>query len=193
MPQQNPYSGRITNGEYSFYCRRNAHPLIENEQGMREIVNHLIDVHGFRKIAIIKWPETNPEARLRYKAYKHVLAKHNIPIDPELVLPGDFRYESGREAVRILLDQRKRNDVEAIVLSNDDMAIIACDTLNKRGMRIPQDIAVTGFDDIEDALTGIYNRRGFFILGEQYFKIATRTNSNFLVIFADLDGLKKIG
>jgi diguanylate cyclase (GGDEF)-like protein len=125
--------------------------LTENRLGMKEIVNHLIEVHGFRKIAIIKGPETNIEAQIRYKAYEDVLKKHDIPIDPEMVLPGDFRYESGRRAVHILLDERKRHDVQAIVSSNDDMAIIACDTLKKRGIRIPQDIAVTGFDDIEDA------------------------------------------
>jgi diguanylate cyclase (GGDEF)-like protein len=125
--------------------------LTENERGMQEIVEHLVEVHDYKKIAIIKGPETNMEAKLRYKTYTRVLAKHNIPIDPELVLPGDFRYESGREAIQILLDVRKRHDVEAIVSSNDDMAIIACDTLKKRGIRIPQDIAVTGFDDIGDA------------------------------------------
>ncbi|MBN1799502.1 MAG: GGDEF domain-containing protein [Spirochaetales bacterium] len=124
--------------------------LTENELGMQEIVNHLVEVHGYKKIAIIKGPETNTEARIRYKAYEYVLKKHNIAIDPELILPGDFRYESGREAVRILLDERKRRDVEAIVSSNDDMATFAYDELKKRGIRIPQDIAVTGFDDIED-------------------------------------------
>ncbi len=124
--------------------------IVDNRQGMHELVEHLVTVHGYRRIALIKGPDTNMEARLRFRAYKDTLKKHHILYDPELVLPGDFRYDSGREAIHILFDIRKRKDVQAIVSSNDDMAVIACDTLKQRGVRVPQDIAVTGFDDIED-------------------------------------------
>lgn len=123
---------------------------IDNEKGLRDAITHLIEGHGHRRIAFIRGPEGNPEAELRYSVYRDTLAQHDIPFDPGLVTIGDFQTPTGAEAVDILLDQRAA-DLDAIVAANDNMAIGALEALQARGIKAPQDVAVVGFDDIEDA------------------------------------------
>ena len=122
--------------------------VIENKKGLREIIAHLIRDHHYRNIAFITGPPTSQDSRERLKAYSDTLKRFGLPVRPELIVPGDF-YSLGAEAVRVLLDERKL-DVDAIVSANDSMAIFAMKELNRRGLRVPDDIAITGFDDIEE-------------------------------------------
>jgi DNA-binding LacI/PurR family transcriptional regulator len=122
---------------------------VDNVQGMRESLVHLIRVHGARKIAFIRGPGLNPEAEQRYAAFCNVLKEHDLPLDEQLVTPGDFTSTTGASAVSILLDER-RADFDAIIAANDIMAINAMNALTERGIRVPEDIAIIGFDDIED-------------------------------------------
>ncbi len=124
--------------------------VVDNEVGMRDIVTHLIEVHGYRRIAFICGPENNEEAALRYRAYADVLIEHDIPLDPALVAPGMFLYESGVEAIRLLLDERGIA-FEAVVAANDWTALGALAALEGHGVRVPDDVAVTGFDDTQEA------------------------------------------
>ena len=124
--------------------------IVDNGKGMRDIVTHFIEVHGYRRIAFIGGPENNKEAALRYRAYVDALAEHDIPLDPNLVAPGAFEYETGLEAVRLLLDERKA-EFEAVVAANDWMALGALRALEERGIRIPEDVALGGFDDTKEA------------------------------------------
>lgn len=123
--------------------------LVENKVGMKALINHLIEEHNYTRIAFIKGPESNMEARARYEAYEESLQEHDIAVDPLLVCPGKFNSMDGEEAVRILLDERKVT-FDAIAAANDDMAYAALKSLKERGYRIPEDIAVTGFDDDEN-------------------------------------------
>lgn len=125
--------------------------LVDNKSGMRAIVDHMIEVHGYKKIAFICGPESNIEANLRLDAYKESLLSHGIPIDPQLILPGNFIPDDGAKAVKTLLEERKQT-CRAIVAANDEMAIRAIIALKERGLRVPQDVAVAGFDDIDSAL-----------------------------------------
>jgi DNA-binding LacI/PurR family transcriptional regulator/signal transduction histidine kinase len=124
--------------------------LVDNEKGMRDAINHLIEVHGFRHIAFIRGPETNPEAEQRYHAYTEVLARHGLPVDLDLVVPGDFIFASGVEAIRLLIDQR-RADFEAVVSANDETALGALQALHERGIRVPDEVCLVGFDDLDEA------------------------------------------
>jgi PAS domain S-box-containing protein len=132
--------------------------VVENESGMRELVSHLIEVHGYRRIALIRGHEGHPEAEARYNAYAQTLAEHNIPLDPNLVTPPYVWMEdwkrSSVEAIRCLLDERKlrpKEDVEVIIGNNDTSAVSAMELLRERGIQVPQDVAVVGFDDHEIA------------------------------------------
>jgi DNA-binding LacI/PurR family transcriptional regulator/signal transduction histidine kinase/ActR/RegA family two-component response regulator len=124
--------------------------LVDNEQGTRDALLHLIEVHGYRRIAFIQGPEGNQEAEQRYRVYREALADHGLAFDPDLVAPGIFEPSSGIEAVRLLCDERKA-DFEALVASNDYAALGALQELRARGIRVPHDVAVVGFDDIEEA------------------------------------------
>lgn len=124
--------------------------MIDNEQGLRHLLSHLIQEHSYKRIAFIRGPEGNEDADQRYRVYVQVLNEHGIPFDPQLVTPGNFLTETGAEAVATLLDER-RVTVDAIVAANDNMAVGALDALRSRGIDIPHAVAVTGFDDLEVA------------------------------------------
>lgn len=123
--------------------------IVDNKSGMKEAVTHLIQQHRFRKIAFIRGPVNNQEAEERFLAYTEALTEHGIPVDQNLIATGNFAPSSGMEAIRFLLD-KKKCDIEAVVVANDDMALGVLDELNSRGISVPRDIAVVGFDDIEE-------------------------------------------
>ncbi len=124
--------------------------LVDNKTGMRQAITHLIEVHKFHRIAFIRGPETNPEAEERYNTYVDVLTEHGIPLDPNLVAPGNFLSRAGAEAVHLLLDDRKV-DFEAIASANDEMALGMVAELRERGLSVPGQVSVVGFDDMEES------------------------------------------
>lgn len=121
--------------------------VVDNETGLRDVLGHLVEHHGYRRIAFIRGPETNEEAELRYHTYINVLEESGLPFDPDLVAPGDFVRPTGVAAIDLLLDERGV-DFEAIVAANDDMALGALEALQARGVRVPDDVAVVGFDGV---------------------------------------------
>jgi DNA-binding LacI/PurR family transcriptional regulator/serine phosphatase RsbU (regulator of sigma subunit) len=123
--------------------------LVDNAKGMRDAMLHLIDSHGYRRIAFIRGPGVNEEAEERYRVYREVLGEHGLPFNPDLVTLGNFQASSGAEAVRQMYDER-HVAFDAIVAANDFMAIGVMDALQARGIRVPQDVAVVGFDDIRE-------------------------------------------
>jgi signal transduction histidine kinase/DNA-binding LacI/PurR family transcriptional regulator len=128
--------------------------LINNETGLRDGLVHLIETHGYRRIAFIRGVAGNQEAELRYQVYTDVLAEYDLLLDPNLVAPGDFLPPTGAQAIQIFLDQRHLRpgfDIEAIVAANDGMALGALEALQLRGIEVPDEIALLGFDDIREA------------------------------------------
>jgi DNA-binding LacI/PurR family transcriptional regulator/anti-anti-sigma regulatory factor/putative methionine-R-sulfoxide reductase with GAF domain len=125
--------------------------IVDNGKGIQEAIAHLIEVHGYRRIAFICGSENNEEAAVRYRAYVDALAEHGLPLNPDLVAPGTFVYGAGLDAVRLLLDERKVK-CEAVVAANDWMAFGALKALEDRRIRVPEDVAVTGFDDTGEAM-----------------------------------------
>jgi len=123
---------------------------VDNIGGMRAVVRHLIEDHGYKKIAFIRGLKDQVEAEQRFFAYKEELKAHNIKFNEKLVVQGDFSPESGRAAARNLLDNQA-GKFEAIVAANDRMAFGAIDVLQLRNISVPGEIAVTGFDDVREA------------------------------------------
>ena len=123
---------------------------IDSYQSMREAVIHLIRDHGYRRIAFIRGPDTtHAGARERYQGYLDTLAEFGIPFDPDLVsqpTDGSWRQEVGEEAIALLLDQRHAS-FEAVIGVCDNIAIGAMRALDARGIHIPSQVAVIGFDD----------------------------------------------
>jgi DNA-binding LacI/PurR family transcriptional regulator/GAF domain-containing protein len=124
--------------------------VVNNEIGMRDIVTHFIEVHGYRRIAFICGPEGNEEAVLRYRAYVQALAEHDLPLDPDLIAPGAFADNSGIEAIHLFLDERQV-EFDAVVAANDWTAFGVLRALEERGIRVPDDVALAGFDDTREA------------------------------------------
>ena len=154
----------IDSTELALYCERFeplpvvsiAVPLTgmptvgDDAEGMRDAVRHLIDVHGHRRIAFVRGPEGNQDADLRFAAYREVLLERGLVFDGAFVSPGDFQPKAGAEAVRSMLDERHVT-FEALVAANDSMALGAIEALRQRGIKVPQTIAVIGFDDLDES------------------------------------------
>lgn len=114
--------------------------VADNERGMKELLEYLIDT-GHRSFALLNGNEETFSAKERYKGFKDAMDKHGIK--DYTVIFGSFTYESGSKMVRKL---RKLPD--AIVCGNDLIAFGVIDTLHSMGFSVPNDVSVTGFDDI---------------------------------------------
>ncbi len=125
--------------------------VVDAVPGIKDTLRHLIQVHNHRRIAFVRGPHTSFEAEERYAAYREVLAEAGISEDPRLVLQGNWMRDSGAAAVRELFDEHgmEVDAVRAIACCNDNMALGVLDALRERGISVPGEIAVTGFDDIE--------------------------------------------
>jgi len=124
--------------------------VIENRSGVRSMIKHLAEVHGKRRIAFVSGPEASSEADERLAGYKEGIGAAGLGFDPRLVYIGNFWYNGGEAAVREFLDGRKLA-FDALVAANDYMALGAMRELKKRGFAVPEDVAITGYDDILEA------------------------------------------
>jgi DNA-binding LacI/PurR family transcriptional regulator len=126
---------------------------VDNAAGIRDVVNHLIEAHGKRNIGFIRGPQHSEEAEVRLAAYRTALEQHGITPDPRWIADGDYNRPSGAQAVRTLLDQRRVSvqALDALVCANDYMALGALDELGRRGINVPEQIALSGFDDVPSA------------------------------------------
>jgi signal transduction histidine kinase/AraC-like DNA-binding protein len=125
---------------------------IDGNQGMRALLSHLIDVHGYHKIALIRGPLSHPYARERYRAFAETLQEKGIELDERLVSP-PTGWHQGAEAMLALLDERNLQpgrDFQAVVAASDLLAISAIRLMADRGIHVPRDVAVGGFNDIEE-------------------------------------------
>lgn len=123
--------------------------LIEDEKSMEIIVEHMITVHNKKRIAFMTGRMELLDARRRLQGYKNVMEAHNLPITEHMIFEGNYWSTMGEQAVEWFLGDEEMP--EAIVCSNDYMAISVCEALRNRGLRIPEDICVTGFDNIDEA------------------------------------------
>jgi DNA-binding LacI/PurR family transcriptional regulator/signal transduction histidine kinase len=120
--------------------------VIDNYKGLYDLVVHLIVVHGRRRIAVINGPEYSVEAQVRHQAYVDALTHHNLVVDANLMAPGEFYFRSGMSAIELLIDHRKEQ-FDAIVAASDDIALGALEGLRIRGIHVPEDVSVIGFDN----------------------------------------------
>ncbi|HEX6035279.1 MAG TPA: substrate-binding domain-containing protein, partial [Anaerolineales bacterium] len=122
---------------------------VDSYLGMRALLAHLIEEHGFKRFAFIRGPEGHYYAQERYRAYLDSLQAFHLPLDPGLVTR-PLPWEAGAEAIELLLDERRLQpgvDFDAVVAVSDMMAVWAMKTLQARGFDVPKDVAVTGFNN----------------------------------------------
>ena len=116
--------------------------------GGRTATEHLIR-HGRKRVALINGQEGIDASRDRLRGYRQSLASADIPYDPALVFSGNWEPSSGYEGT--LQFMALDNPPDAIFCANDMMAVGCYDALKELGLKIPEDVAVVGFDDREIA------------------------------------------
>ena len=133
-----------------FACIAPKHPedrigvMMDETAAVLELMAGLV-AQGHRRIAHIKGPPAHGACQWRYKGYRDALKKAGLDYDAELVVQGAFSFESGIEAGNALLDLKK--PPTAIFAANDDMAAGVIRAACERGLAVPRDISVCGFDD----------------------------------------------
>lgn len=120
--------------------------ISDNYQGMKANVEHLIVDHKYKRVGYISGPKGNVDARQRMKAYVDAMNEHGLDIPEDYIIYGDFSTASGAVVSELL---EKHPDLEAVVCANDEMAIGAFNTCKQMGLRIGEDIAITGYDNCE--------------------------------------------
>lgn len=119
----------------------------DTEKDIEKITDHLIDVHGFNDIDILTGPKENADSKKRVNGYRKSLKNHGIEFCEDKVIHGDFWITSGEKTAKEYAD-KMRPLPQAVLCTNDYMAYALCDTLVSRGIRIPEDVTVTGYEYI---------------------------------------------
>jgi DNA-binding LacI/PurR family transcriptional regulator len=109
------------------------------------LVEHLIAVHGRRRIAFLRGPEAHEDSYWREIGYRQALEAAGLPFDPALVATGGFDRDVAHRAVHDLLAGGAQPD--AIFAGDDEAAVGVLAALSDAGRQVPDDIAVVGFDD----------------------------------------------
>jgi DNA-binding LacI/PurR family transcriptional regulator len=128
-------------GRYSH--ERASYVDVDNVVGARMAVEHLLRL-GHERVATITGPLNMCAGQDRLEGYRQALAARGIPVDEDLIAEGDFTEGGGRAAMRRLLPHRPT----AVFAASDMMAVGAIKVLREAGLRVPEDVAVVGFDDI---------------------------------------------
>ncbi len=115
---------------------------------IEKIIAHVLEVHKCTKVAFMTGMRNNAFSDERIKTFKQVMTDHNIPVREDWILYGDFWEFPARLACEEMLKNNSELP-EAIICANDSMAISVCSTLSDHGIKVPDDVIVTGFDGID--------------------------------------------
>lgn len=117
---------------------------VDDAAASEAMTNFLIE-KGHQRIALIQGPAEHGSSAARLSGYKRALANANIPLVPDFIARGDFSFNSGLSAAEALLDLPE--PPTAIFASNDDMAAAVVSIAHRRGLHVPKQLSVAGFDD----------------------------------------------
>ncbi len=124
--------------------------IVDGTWALTQVMEHLIEEHKPKRVALISGPASHDEANSRLGTFYSVMEKHNISIDNRLIFTGTFTQDSGVQGVGTFCETGL--DFDALVCLNDRMAQGALEELRRRGIRVPEDVALIGFDGIESSL-----------------------------------------
>ena len=125
---------------------------VDNHSGALQAVEHII-AQGHRRIGIIGGPADSSTGRERLRGYKDAHAAAGLAVKPELVRFGDYKHESGQRLAEELL--ALASPPTALFVCNGLMTIGALEVIAARGLRIPKQIAIVGFDELP--LAAVFN------------------------------------
>lgn len=124
---------------------------IDHYVPMRQIVDHMIEIHGYKDIAFIGGKKEHPHSVQRLQAFYDSMEEHGLAVRDEWVFHGNYWYDSGNAIARKIL--KLENRPRALICANDCMAIGAAAYLTEHGVRVPEDIAITGYESIDEGKT----------------------------------------
>lgn len=123
---------------------------VENYRPMKKLVEHLLEHHGFTKINYVSGKDFNSDSRERLAAYCDALREHGLPVEEKRIFRGAFTNEHGRDAAKKMLESPAELP-EAVVCATDWIAIGVRSVFADHGIAVPDQVALTGFDDSFDA------------------------------------------
>jgi LacI family transcriptional regulator len=127
---------------------RVSYLLVDNVSGIRSALIHLFS-RGIRRIGFLAGNPASFDNMERFGAYRDFLSEYGIPYDERLVLPGDFSEDEAYRQVKTAIAEKRLP--EAWCCANDQMAFGALNALKSAGLRVPEDISLTGFDDLHQS------------------------------------------
>ncbi len=154
--------------------------LVDNESSMEEMTNHFIEHHNFTNICYMSGKENSIDSIERLNGFTRAMKQHNLEITDHTIFYGDFWKNKGEEAIDWFL--ASNNLPQAIICANDYMAISIYNELINRHIKVPNDICISGFDNINDAK--YHNPKittlevDFNLLAEEAFNIIYNVNNN---------------
>lgn len=138
--------------------------VYDDSSGIKQMAEHLYNVHGCRRIGFMSGPLRHPDAVERYKAFKEIMVELGMPEEGVGIFEGDFWFNKSGEAADFFT-QAGRERPDAVMCANDYMALGLMEALAERGIRVPEDMMITGFDGTHEGqshfpkLTTIDRRR----------------------------------
>jgi LacI family transcriptional regulator len=132
------------------YADRSSYITVDNCAGARTAVQHLIQL-GRRRIGHLTGPMDNVDGYDRLMGYKEALEAAGLPVDTNVIINGYFTRISGYEGMKALLAQE--TPIDAVFAASDSIALGALQALHEAGIRVPDDVAVIGFDDLPSAVS----------------------------------------
>lgn len=124
--------------------------LVENKEPIKQMTNHFLKEHGFTDICYMSGKKELWDANQRLEGFMEAMEEQGIPVSEHMIFHGDYWREKGHAAVEWFMEGRDSYP-QAIICANDYMALSICEELRTRGVRVPEDVCVSGFDYVEEA------------------------------------------
>jgi LacI family transcriptional regulator len=144
LAQQIPF---VTTERPFFYSDQISYVTIDNIGAGRTATEHLINL-GRKRVGTIAGQQDNVDAQDRVIGYREALRAAGLEVDPDLIVEGYFSRRGGYLAMKTLL----RQEIDGVVAASDTMAVGALQALQEAGVRVPEDVALVGFDDLPLAI-----------------------------------------
>lgn len=128
--------------------------LAADAKAFERLVDHFIDLHNYKRIFCLTGPKGLIQSEERLKGYVQSLKKHGLKINKEYIRYGDFWENAAVNLAHEIIDGKIERP-EAVVCANDWMAINLCNTLTDNGINVPEDIAISGYDFMQEALDNV--------------------------------------
>ena len=123
--------------------------ITDGHHATHVVVSHLIEDHGYKKIAFLTGKKWHDHSKQRLAGFMDAMKEHDLKVPKDWIVYGDFWYTSGEVCAEALMNSREGLP-EAVACANDCMAIGLCKAFENRGIHVPEDIAVVGFDSRDE-------------------------------------------